>query len=138
MKIKHFILATSTVVAALFFTGAYWSLDRVIDGIVRANANRISEAATRITFSAMYQLMSSGWSRKQADAFLRIPEGDGASVDAHGEPAPFFHIARKHVGQSHAPIALADAVAFLVPELEHRRPGFKNDKVVFYRTVYSA
>jgi len=91
MKIKHFILATSTVVAALFFTGAYWSLDRVIDGIVRANANRISEAATRITFSAMYQLMSSGWSRKQADAFLRgmagAGEGSGMTVQIYRGPS---------------------------------------------------
>jgi len=71
MRIKTFILGTSAVVATLFFTGAYWSLERVFDGVVRANAARTSEAATRITFGAMYQLMSQGWSRSQADAFLR-------------------------------------------------------------------
>lgn len=78
MRINSFILATSAVVAALFFGGAYWSLDRVFDNIVRTNAARASDAATRITFASMYQLMSQGWSRKQADDFLRDMAGSGA------------------------------------------------------------
>lgn len=78
MRINSFILATSAVVAALFFGGAYWSLDRVFDNIVRTNAARASDAATRITFASMYQLMSQGWSRKQADDFLREMAGSGA------------------------------------------------------------
>jgi len=77
MRINSFILATSAVVAALFFGGAYWSLDRVFDNIVRTNAARASDAATRITFASMYQLMSQGWSRKQADDFLRGMAGSG-------------------------------------------------------------
>ena len=71
MRIHRFILATSAIVAALFFGGAYWALDRVFDNIVRDNAARASESAARITFAAMYQLMSKGWSRSQADNFLR-------------------------------------------------------------------
>mgnify|MGYP002145299492 CR=1 FL=1 len=71
MRIHRFILATSAIVAALFFGGAYWALDRVFDNIVRDNAARSSESAARITFAAMYQLMSKGWSRSQADNFLR-------------------------------------------------------------------
>lgn len=82
MRINSFILATSAVVAALFFGGAYWSLDRVFDNIVRTNAARASDAATRITFAAMYQLMSQGWSRSQADDFLRsmASSGTGSSM----------------------------------------------------------
>lgn len=82
MRIHRFILATSAVVAALFFGGAYWSLDRVFDNIVRTNAERASDAATRVTFAAMYQLMSQGWSRSQADDFLRgmASAGDGGSM----------------------------------------------------------
>ena len=77
MRINSFILATSAVVAALFFGGAYWSLDRVFDNIVRTNAARASEAATRVTFASMYQLMSQGWSRTQADDFLRSMANSG-------------------------------------------------------------
>ncbi|WP_298395701.1 bifunctional diguanylate cyclase/phosphodiesterase [uncultured Azonexus sp.] len=82
MRISRFILATSAVVAALFFGGAYWSLDRVFDNIVRTNAARASDAATRITFAAMYQLMSQGWSRSQADDFLRgvASSGEGSNM----------------------------------------------------------
>lgn len=78
MRIHRFILATSAIVAALFFGGAYWALDRVFDHIVRDNATRASEAATHITFAAMYQLMSKGWSRSQADSFLRDVANSGA------------------------------------------------------------
>lgn len=82
MRIKNFILGTSTVVAVLFFGGAYWSLDRLFDHVVRANAARASESATQITFTAMYQLMSQGWSRSQADAFLRgtAESGQGSGM----------------------------------------------------------
>jgi GGDEF domain-containing protein len=82
MRINNFILATSAVVAAVFFGGAYWSLDRVFDNIVRTNAARASEAATRVTFASMYQLMSQGWSRSQADDFLRsmASSGTGSSM----------------------------------------------------------
>lgn len=70
MRIKHFLFAASAVVAALFFGGAYWSLERVFDSLVRANAARTSEATSRIAFASMYQLMSQGWQRSQATAFL--------------------------------------------------------------------
>jgi diguanylate cyclase (GGDEF)-like protein len=70
MRIKHFVFGASAVVATLFFGGAYLSLDRIFDNVVRANAARTSEATTRITFASMYQLMSQGWSRRQVDAFL--------------------------------------------------------------------
>ena len=71
MRIKYFVFGASAVVAALFFGGAYWSLDRIFDNVVRANAARASEATTKITFASMYQLMSQGWRRSQADAFLQ-------------------------------------------------------------------
>jgi len=42
MRINNFILMTSALVAALFFGGAYWSLNTVFDNIVRTNAERTS------------------------------------------------------------------------------------------------
>ncbi|HEX6735758.1 MAG TPA: diguanylate cyclase, partial [Azonexus sp.] len=71
MRIRYFVFGASAIVAALFFGGAYWSLDRVFDNVVRANAARTSEAATRITFASMYEIMSQGWRRSQADAFVK-------------------------------------------------------------------
>lgn len=77
MRIRYFVFGASAIVAMLFFGGAYWSLDRVFDHVVRANATRTSEATTRIAFASMYQLMSQGWRRSQADAFLRAMAESG-------------------------------------------------------------
>lgn len=71
MRIKYFIFGASAIVAAIFFGGSYWALNHLFDGVVRTNAARTSEATMRITFASMYQLMSQGWSRSQADAFLQ-------------------------------------------------------------------
>ncbi|MGE5470114.1 MAG: putative bifunctional diguanylate cyclase/phosphodiesterase [Bacteroidota bacterium] len=85
------MLATSLLVAALFFGGAYWSLDRVFDHVVRANAARTSEATTRVAFASMYQLMSQGWRRSQVDAFLKATaeagQGSGLSMQIYRGPA---------------------------------------------------
>lgn len=71
MKIKHFILATSVIVASLFFVGAYLGMARILDTMTRTHAARTAEATTQITFSSMYQLMSQGWRRSQVEAFLQ-------------------------------------------------------------------
>ena len=77
MRIRYFVFGASAIVAALFFGGAYWSLDRVFDNVVRANAARTSEATTRIAFASMYQIMSQGWRRSQADAFIKAMAESG-------------------------------------------------------------
>ena len=77
MRIKYFIFGVSAVVAAIFFGGSYLALDRLFESVVRANAARTSEATVRITFTSMYQLMSQGWRRSQADAFLHAMAESG-------------------------------------------------------------
>lgn len=113
MRINRFILATSAVVAALFFGGAYWSLDRVFDNIVRTNAARASDAATRITFAAMYQLMSQGWSRSQADDFLRgmASSGDGSSMQVQVYRGPLVVDVYGVIAQPDLDDALREAMA---------------------------
>ncbi len=71
MRIRNFIFGASIIVSILFFGGSYLLLDRIFGETVRVNAARTSEAAAKVTFAAMYQLMSQGWSRSQADAFVR-------------------------------------------------------------------
>ncbi|MCG2578510.1 bifunctional diguanylate cyclase/phosphodiesterase [Dechloromonas sp. XY25] len=70
MRIRNFIFGASIVVSVLFFGGSYLLLDRIFGEVLRANAEQTSEAAAKVTFAAMYQLMSQGWSRSQADAFV--------------------------------------------------------------------
>lgn len=90
MRIRYFVFGASAIVAALFFGGAYWSLDRVFDNVVRANAARTSEATTRIAFASMYEIMSQGWRRSQADAFLKAMaeagKGSGLTVQIYRGP----------------------------------------------------
>jgi diguanylate cyclase (GGDEF)-like protein len=87
MRIRNFIFAASALVAVLFFGGTYFALGNIFDNIVKANAARTSEAAAKVTFASMYQLMSRGWSRSQADAFLRATaesgEGTGLKVQIY-------------------------------------------------------
>lgn len=87
MRIRNFIFAASALVAALFFGGTYLALGNIFDSVIKANAARTSESAAKITFASMYQLMSRGWSRSQADAFLRATaesgEGTGLNVQIY-------------------------------------------------------
>lgn len=78
MKIRQFVLGTSALVGAVLLGGAFWALDRTVEQAVRANAARTSEGAARLTFSAMYQVMSRGWSRRQAEQFLQSTAEAGA------------------------------------------------------------
>lgn len=79
MRIRNFIFGASIVVSILFFGGSYLLLDRIFGEVLRANAEQTSEAAAKVTFAAMYQLMSQGWSRSQADAFVHSTAEAGTS-----------------------------------------------------------
>ena len=71
MRIRTFIFTASAVVALVFFGGSYLAVGKIFSGAVRDNALKTSESVARITFGAMYELMSSGWRREQAESFLR-------------------------------------------------------------------
>ena len=77
MRIRNFILATSLAVGVLVFGGVWLTVGGVLDQTVKTNAVRTSDAVARVTFSAMYQVMSNGWKRAQAEAFLRATQGAG-------------------------------------------------------------
>ncbi len=78
MRIRTFILTASAAVGILFFGGSYLAIGSILDQVVKANAVRTSDAVARVTFSSMYQLMSAGWKRAQAEAFLKATHGAGA------------------------------------------------------------
>ncbi|CAB1370439.1 EAL domain-containing protein [Denitratisoma oestradiolicum] len=70
MRLRNFIMAASAVVSVLFIGGTYLVLDRVFDQSIKAEASQSSRAMARVTFNAMYELMSTGWNRAQLHSFL--------------------------------------------------------------------
>ncbi|WP_126443922.1 putative bifunctional diguanylate cyclase/phosphodiesterase [Sulfuricystis multivorans] len=70
MRIRTFILATSAAVAIGFFGASYWLLGNILENTVRDSARQSSNSLAQVTFTSMYQLMSTGWQRKQAEAFV--------------------------------------------------------------------
>ena len=75
MRIRTFILTASTVVAVGFFGVSYFAVNRILDYTVRENARLSSATLAQVTFASMYQLMSTGWSRRQAEGFLGAVSG---------------------------------------------------------------
>ncbi len=70
MRLRTFIMASSAVVAIGFFGGSYVMISRIFDHAIKQNALQSSAALAQVTFSGMYQIMSAGWRRKQAEAFI--------------------------------------------------------------------
>lgn len=63
-------MAASAVVAVGFFGGSYLVIGRVVEHTVRDSARASSAALAQVAFTGMYQLMSTGWRRKQAEQFV--------------------------------------------------------------------
>jgi diguanylate cyclase (GGDEF)-like protein len=70
MRIRTFILATSAAVALGFFGISYFAIGRILEHTVSENARKSSSTLAQVTFTGMYQVMSTGWRRKQAEAFI--------------------------------------------------------------------
>ena len=70
MRLRTFIMASSAVVAIGFFGGSYVVISRIFDHAIKQNALQASAALAQVTFNGMYQIMSTGWRRKQAEAFI--------------------------------------------------------------------
>ena len=70
MRIRSFIMTASAVVAVGFFGVSYFVVGRILEHTVRENAREASAALAQVAFTGMYQLMSTGWQRKQAEQFI--------------------------------------------------------------------
>ena len=71
MKLRNFILGASILVAVVFFTSSFVLVRHEFERLTKAQVTESSELIAGITFSAMYELMSTGWSRAQAESFIR-------------------------------------------------------------------
>ena len=83
MRIRTFILTASAVVAVGFLGLGYVAVNRVLDHTVRQSALDSSSTLARVTFASMYQLMSTGWSRQQAEQFLGAVAGAAKDTPTH-------------------------------------------------------
>lgn len=70
MKLRSFILATSVVVGVVFLGGSWWAISKGFDEAFRDHARRQADDVAALTFSAMYEIMSRGWTREEAERFL--------------------------------------------------------------------
>lgn len=70
MRIRNYILTTSAAVTIGFFAISYFVIGGILDNTVRRNARESSGTLAQVTFTGMYQVMSTGWRRKQAEAFI--------------------------------------------------------------------
>lgn len=70
MRIRTFVMAASTVAAAVLLGGGYYSASRLLDHTVKENASEASSVLAKVAFSSMYQAMSIGWNREQANSII--------------------------------------------------------------------
>lgn len=70
MKLRNFILVTSAVVGTVFLGGSWLAIGNTFETLFRDQARDQAEQVARITLASMYEVMSQGWTRDQAEAFL--------------------------------------------------------------------
>ncbi|NMG67081.1 EAL domain-containing protein [Azoarcus indigens] len=77
MNLRGFILATSAAVGIVFLGGSWLAIGQAFDSAFSTHARSQANEAARLSFAAMYVVMSQGWSRAQAEEFLAGVHGDG-------------------------------------------------------------
>ncbi|THF58071.1 EAL domain-containing protein [Pseudothauera rhizosphaerae] len=70
MKLRSFILATSAAVGIVFLGGSWWAISKGFDRAFSEHARQQADDVAALTFSAMYEIMSRGWTREEAERFL--------------------------------------------------------------------
>jgi len=85
MRIRSFIMSASAVVAIAFFAVGYFAISRILEHTVREDARQSSATLARLTFASMYELMSTGWNRRQAEQFLEAVRGAARDTPAQVE-----------------------------------------------------
>ena len=85
--IRSFILIASLLVALLFFGGTYFVVSKIFNQSVQQSAVNDADLLARATFSSMYQLMSTGWSREQLEQFAKANQ---QALDGSGYQMDFY------------------------------------------------
>jgi diguanylate cyclase (GGDEF)-like protein len=69
-SIKSFILTAAVLVSLALFGVSYLVVSKVYDQSLRQDARQVARIVSGQVFSAMYQVMSRGWSREELEQFL--------------------------------------------------------------------
>lgn len=69
-SIKRFILTSAVLVSLALFAVSYLVVSKVYDQSLRQDARQVGRIVSGQVFSAMYQVMSRGWSREELEQFL--------------------------------------------------------------------
>lgn len=69
-SIKRFILTAAVLVSLALFGIAYLVVSQIYDQSLRQDARQVARIVSGQVFSAMYQVMSRGWSRAELEQFL--------------------------------------------------------------------
>lgn len=70
MHLRRFIIATSAAVGIVFLGGSWWAVTSGFDRAFRQHGRVQAEEMARIAFAGMYEIMSQGWSRQQAERYI--------------------------------------------------------------------
>ncbi len=81
MKLRSFILATSVAVGVVFLGGSWWAISKGFDEAFSEHARAQADDVAALTFSAMYEIMSRGWTREEAERFLAGIHGSEEGED---------------------------------------------------------
>jgi diguanylate cyclase (GGDEF)-like protein len=107
MRIRTYILIASAAVATGFFGLGYFAVSRILDHSVQESARSASAVLARTTFASMFEVMSAGWNRQQAEAYL------SAVRNAAGDREAQLQFYR-------GPLVAADFGAIAQPEMDDR------------------
>lgn len=90
MKLRSFIFGASAAVGAVFFIGSWISNSQSFENILREQVRQQSDDIARLTFSSMYEIMSRGWTREEAEHFLatlrKTSTQEGLAVELYRTP----------------------------------------------------
>lgn len=90
MKLRTFIFGASAAVGSLFFLGSWVSNSQSFEKILREQVRQQSDDLASLTFSSMYEIMSRGWSREEAEQFLAMlrtnSTHDGLAIELYRTP----------------------------------------------------
>ncbi|MFN3984220.1 MAG: putative bifunctional diguanylate cyclase/phosphodiesterase [Rhodocyclaceae bacterium] len=70
MKLRTFILVTSAMVGTVFLGGSWLAIGNSFESLFRDRAREQAEQVARITLASMYEVMSQGWTRDEAERFI--------------------------------------------------------------------
>lgn len=84
MRLRTFVLSLSALVTLLFFAGTLLIVERSFEKAISESARQNSANLAQLTFSSMYQVMSTGWKRDDTAISRSTPRRRAHGADFGG------------------------------------------------------